>query len=71
MKATARLIHDITRGTAHLVGRISMAAARITDIGGLRKFLRVWPSKPQEVTWLRMEDTIEYHVESNTQWRIE
>lgn len=60
MKATARLIHDITRGTA-----------RITDIGGLRKFLRVWPSKPQEVTWLRMEDTIEYHVESNTQWRIE
>ncbi len=70
MKATARLIKTIVRNTARVVGRISTATAAMTDIGGLRKFLHVWPTKPQEVTWVRFEDTVEYHVESNTNWNI-
>lgn len=70
MKATARLIKTIVRNTARVVGRISMATAAMTDISGLRKFLHVWPTKPQEVTWVRKEDSVEYHVTSNTDWTI-
>lgn len=70
MKATARLIIGIVRASAHFVSGIGASVGHATDATGLRKFLRVCPQEPQEVTWVRFEDTVEYHVESNTNWNI-
>lgn len=70
MKATARLISGIVRTAARYVSGIGTAAARATDLTGLRKFLRVWPQEPQEVTWVRFGDEVTYTVESNTEWNI-
>lgn len=70
MKTKAHIFEGITIGIARLLSRIS-AAASATDETGLRKYLRVRPVEPQEIVWVRMEDTIEYTVESNTNWKIE
>lgn len=70
MKTTAHIFNSIAGGVGRLLSRIG-AAAQATEATGLRKYLRVTPTEPQEIVWVRMEDTIEYTVESNVNWNIQ
>lgn len=79
MKATARLMTGSMRARAHVVGGIAAIAyslpgiqsqASLTEQSGLRHFLTVTPTEPQQLVWLNPQTGIDYTIESNTDWNI-
>lgn len=69
-QGTARVIRGVIGATARCVAGFVNGAAKVIEESSIGKYLRVYPQEPQEVTWVRMEDSIEYTVESNTDWKI-
>lgn len=80
MKTRGRIYDGIARARAGIASGITAtfgrlltgiaSAASLTEATGLRKYLRVSPVEPQEIVWVRMEDVIEYTIESNADWKI-
>ncbi len=81
MKAKARLITGNLRATAGIVGGIAATAyglsgiqsqASLTEQSGLRHFLTVTPTEPQQLVWLNPQTGIDYNIETSTglHWKI-
>ena len=81
MKAKARLITGSLRATAGIVGGIAATAyglpgiqsqASLTEQSGLRQFLTVTPTEPQQLVWLNPQTGIDYTIETSTglHWKI-
>lgn len=81
MKATARLITGSVRAKAHVVGDIVATVyglpgiqlkASLTEQSGLRHFLTVTPTEPQQLLWLNPQTGIDYNIETSTglHWKI-
>jgi hypothetical protein len=71
MKAKARLITGSLRTTAGIVGSIQSRAS-MTEQSGLRHFLTVTPTEPQQLVWLNPQTGIDYNIETSTglHWKI-
>jgi hypothetical protein len=69
MTTQAKILNGIASVRAGIEGS-AVGTASLVDSAGIRKWLRVSPSKPQEITWVRMGDIIQYDVECNTRWNI-
>lgn len=81
MKAKARLITGSVRAKAHVIGDIAATAyglpgiqsqASLTEHGGLRHFLTVTPTEPQQLVWINPQTGIDYNIETSTglHWKI-
>ena len=81
MKATARLMTGSVRAKAHVVCDIAATAyglpsiqsqASLTEQSGLRHFLTVTPTEPQQLVWLNPQTGIDYNIETSTglHWKI-
>ena len=81
MKAKARLMTGSVRVKAHVVGDIAATAyglpgiqsqASLTEQSGLRHFLTVTPTEPQQLLWLNPQTGIDYDIETSTglHWKI-
>jgi hypothetical protein len=71
MKAKARLITGSLRATAGIVGSIQSQAS-LTEQSGLRHFLTVTPTEPQQLVWLNPQTGIDYNINTSTglHWKI-
>lgn len=81
MKAKARLTIGSVRAKAHVIGDIAATAyglpgiqlqASLTEQSGLRHFLTVTPTEPQQLVWLNPQTGIDYNIETSTglHWNI-
>ena len=81
MKATARLMTGSVRARAHVIGDIAATAyglpgiqsqASLTEQIGLRQFLTVTPTEPQQLVWLTPQYGIDYDIRTSSglDWRI-
>lgn len=81
MKAKARLTIGSVRAKAHIIGDIAATAyglpgiqlqASLTEQSGLRHFLTVTPTEPQQLVWLNPQTGIDYNIETSTglHWNI-
>lgn len=81
MKAKARLITGSVKAKAYVVGDIVATAyglpgiqsqASLTEQSGLRHFLTVTPTEPQQLVWLNPQTGIDYTIEASTglHWKI-
>jgi hypothetical protein len=81
MKAKARLITGSVMAKAHVIGDIAATAyglpgiqsqASLTEQSGLRHFLTVTPTEPQQLVWINPQTGIDYNIETSTglDWRI-
>jgi hypothetical protein len=81
MKAKARLITGSVMAKAHVIGDIAATAyglpgiqsqASLTEHSGLRHFLTVTPTEPQQLVWLNPQTGIDYNINTSTglHWKI-
>ena len=81
MKATARLMTGSVRARAHVIGDIAATAyglpsiqsqASLTEQSGLRHFLTVTPTEPQQLVWLNPQTGIDYNIRTSSglDWNI-
>lgn len=66
IEASAHSIGNTSDSTSHSIGNINVTASLVCSVG-TNKFIRVTPTEPM---WIDVGFSINYYIESNTNWNI-